>query len=732
MGNAKISKEEGVSPEDLDLEAAVRMTESLVSGDDEDDSLHPTVQDLLAENRYFRCLGYREGELVFANTRTAFIQNVKIKELGSKVFLSLAPMGFWNEIAPKLDEKGRETKGVNWEEVMDLVFRATEDAGIWNDRNQHEQGARFDEGRVVFHTGEKVWVDGIGVMNPGEVHGKNCYTARIGAPLPDFITPFEQDDPEVRKLLSIIKSLAWRPDSRGLSEMTLFGYLSIASVCGILKWRPHVWLDGARGDGKTWVVQNIVNRVLGQHCEMVKSNSTESGLRNLLHARSVPVIFDEAEGSSSRDKARMEEIISLARHTSSETDAVVAQGVSGGGASRRFAISSMFFLASIATRIDKPSDQTRFARISLGPGLRGTAFTQQVEVPALNLLTPEFTDRFIGRAAVRARDAERVIRVMTGALMMSGMERRVADVYAVFAAGAWLALRDGVPEDENEALSFISREFGALEQIRSVNADLSRDRDHDRVIRTLMSSSRRIETANGPVVTERIGMLLRIVAGRADDEDTLITARDALRELNDFGIRPSRGSEICDAGPEVTHFLVHRRSESIRTALDKTPYETGYAEILLQARDVRISTASVRFRGTTPERALVVPIEAFLGNEGPETPEAGTGEAEAALTSALVSTAYIRPDKSGESAVFTEPSINSNTDPERLSLSGRTSVGHGPDSQVDPDREEMSADYMDFMNEVHWPDTAPHVENVNDDHNATSQHHRALRDDDPV
>ncbi len=606
---------ENAGSESLTVDQAIAVAESLVDSVSEDDESPETKQWVspLANNKYFRCLGYYEGELVFANKRTAFIQYVKVDKIGSKICLSLAPYSFWHGLAPKKDEKGNVSDSVMWDQILDMMFRATEDAGLWNNRNQHEQGARFDRGRVVFHTGEKVWIEGTGLMSPGDVQGENCYTARIGARLPDFDTPFEAGAPEVRELLRIIKALAWRQDSRALSEMTLFGYLQMAPVCGILKWRPHVWLDGARGDGKTWVVQNIVNRVLGPHCEMVKSNSTESGLRNLLHARSIPTVFDEAEGSSARDKARMEEIISLARHTSSETDAVVAQGVSGGGASRRYSISSMFFLASIATRIDKPSDQTRFARISLGPGLRGQTFIEQVEVPALRLLTDSFTDRFIGRAVIRAGQAENIIRVMTGALMLSGMERRVADVYGVFAAGAWMALRDGVPQDEQDALAFISEEFGALDQIRTVNSDLARDRDHDRVVRHIMAATRRIETSNGPVVSEKVGVLMRIIAGQQDD-GSLVTTTDALRELNNMGIRPAHNGEACDPGPHVTHFLLHRKSEIIRSILEKTPYEAGFSEILLQTPGVVLDTKTTRFRGASPERGLLVPASIFVGD----------------------------------------------------------------------------------------------------------------------
>lgn len=636
MGNTTLNEKKSDDAE-MSLDDALKMTESLAESlEAPEEDGEPFVPNPLTNNKYFRCLGYDNGELVFANRRTAYIQYVKVDKLGSKVCLSLAPISFWQTVAPRHDEKGRLIDGVVWDTVLDLMFRATEDAGLWNSRNQHEQGARYDRGRVVFHTGEKVWMDGVGLMNPGDVQGEHCYTARIGARLPDFDNPFSAESPEVREMLRIIKELAWRQDSRALSEMTLFGYLYMAPICGLLTWRPHVWLDGARGDGKTWVVQNIVNRILGPHCEMVKSNSTESGLRNLLHARFIPTGFDEAEGSSTRDKARMEEIISLARHTSSETSAVVAQGVSGGGSSRCYEVSSMFFFASIATRIDKPSDKTRFARISLGPGVRGQSFIEKIEVPALKLFTPTFTDKFIARAVVNGKNVADVIRVMTAALMLNGMERRVADVYGVFAAGAWMALRDGVPENEQACLNFISAEFGALEQIKSVNTDLSQDRDHDRVVRHILAANRRIETANGPVVSEKAGILMRIVAGLRDDDDTMVTISDALKELNNMGIRPAKDGVACEPGDHVTHFLFHRKSDTIRQILEKTPYETGFSDLLLQAPGVRVASSSTRFRGAPPERGLLVPVGILLGEddggepEEPTTPSAGpTGDASA-------------------------------------------------------------------------------------------------------
>lgn len=594
--------------------------------DDEDDE-QPRESDrsrkngrlLIRKNNHFRCLGSDvSGRMFFMNMRAALIFESSTGSMSKTFLLRLADLDFWRQVAPQRDDRGI-TIGVNWDMATDFMFRETEEAGYWNGRREVRQGAKLDKGRIVFHTGERLWIEGRGVesiQSQGDHHLEYFYTQSSDYPMPDMENPFPQNSPEVRKLLDIIKRLDWRSESRNRATLSLFGYLTISPICGILKWRPHIWLDGSRGAGKTWVMQNIVNPTLGKYREMVKSNSTESGLRNLMNSRAIPVIFDEAEGTSQRDKSRMDEILSLARHTSSETDSVVAQGVSGGGSSKSYEISSMFLLSSITNRITSPADRTRFARLSLASGLRGDDFTQTIEIPARDLITPQFSSRLIARMIIQAKNAEVVVDRMVRTLMSHNMERRIADVYGVFAAGCWMALRDDVPESEAEASAFIQQEFGAIRELIEINEELTTNRDHEVILSSIMSHAARIDTQNGSPVTESVAVLLRIAAGVIED-DSNVSPRDAFRVLSDMGIRPANDTTPVDAGSDtgVTTFLIHKASPVIKKILNDTPYDSNYADILRQSPRITMGK-TVRFRSLSHDRPVVVPVQMFGIRDG--------------------------------------------------------------------------------------------------------------------
>lgn len=615
------------APQHQDIPESVIPDLDIPSSDEDDDDIDdPSESDksrkkgrnLIRKNNFFRCLGSDvTGRMFFMNMRGALIFEASTGNMSKTFLLRLADLEFWRQVAPQRDDRG-VTIGVNWDLATDFMFRETEEAGYWNGRREVRQGAKLDKGRIVFHTGERLWIEGRGVesiQSQGDHHLEYFYTQSSDVPMPDMENPFPANSPEIRKLLDIIKQLDWRSESRNRATLSLFGYLTISPICGILKWRPHIWLDGSRGAGKTWVMQNIVNPTLGRYREMVKSNSTESGLRNLMHSRAIPVIFDEAEGTSQRDKSRMDEILSLARHTSSETDSVVAQGVSGGGSSKSYEISSMFLLSSITNRITSPADRTRFARLSLASGLRGDDFTQTIEIPARDLLTPQFSSRLIARMILRARDAEDVVNKMVRTLMSHNIERRIADVYGVFAAGCWLALRDDKPESEAEASAFIQQEFGAIKELIEVNEELTTNHDHEIILSSIMSHSKRIDSQNGSALTESVAVLLRVAAG-INEDDSFVNAREAFRVLGDLGIRPGNGVTPCDpGGKEVTTFLIHKASPEIRKILSDTPYDSNYADILRQSPQITLGK-TIRFRSLNHDRALVVPVQMFGIRDG--------------------------------------------------------------------------------------------------------------------
>ena len=622
----------GIDPD----EAAAAMPADEVADDAAGDWQHdggndaggtPEDEPVLA-NPYFRCLGYRDGSDYFISLTSGQIFGLPPRNYKAEYLLHLAPLEWWADIYGKTDRRG-DASGVDWTRASNDLIQNSYAAGMWEPRLQVNQGARLDGKKVVFNTGTRLYVEGReGTCRLWDYEGQYCYTNGPRTRTPAFEAPFEANAPEVKEFLHIIRSLDWRDGSKEISIMALFGWITISPICGILRWRPHLWLDGPRSSGKSWVVNNLVLPALGDYCEQVVSNSSESGIRNLLNGRSIPIVFDEAEGEHKADRERMDAILKLARHSAVHSNSVVAQGVSGGGATRHFSMASTFLMTSIMPQLEAAADKTRFARARLGSGHKSEEFIATIESPAYNLLVEEteidgtpyrFSDRMTARMIMRAGDYHKVYNLMVEALVTIGSERRVADVYGTFATGAWLALHDGVPEHMADACAFITEtfDFSVMVQLGEFNEDLGGDKDHHSVFRELNSQDIRFDSRNSGSRSYQLGDLIGVASGHVDDDDVMIAEDEARGILRRLGIRPGAGEggeELCEPDQRATHVLIHRKSPSLRAMMENTPYARSFIDVMHQAEHVKIGKKAVRFGATLggASKPLVVPISYFI------------------------------------------------------------------------------------------------------------------------
>lgn len=581
------------------------------------DELEDEELDEKTGGQFFRCLGHLDGKSYFLSLKSGQVFDLTPAGLQQNTLLHLAPLNYWSEKFPKFgrphkDDKNAPVVGVNWVEAVDALIQATYSAGIWNPRLRCYQGARMDGGTVVFHSGTCLYVDGRGIVPLDKFSGKYIYASSTDGRMPDVDNPFPADSAEVREYLRILCSLDWNPEFREISIMSLFGWVALSVITGILKWRPHIWLDGPRGSGKSWIIVNLVNKVLNGFVQAVKANSSEPGIRNVLDARAVPVTFDEAEGDGKENKLRMSAILGLARHSASEGDSVVAQGVSGGGGSRNYSIASSFLMTSIVPQVIAAADRSRFAQIKLGPGRKHDGFKAEVEVPALNLLTETFRDRWLGRMITRARDYHETYMHMVHGLSRLGMERRLADLYGSFATGCWLMLRDGVPADENEAAMFLQSEFNVMESLINVAEDVGEDKDHVRLFVALQSHLVRLDGQNNAGSrSEALGDLIEVACGHVGEGNCLITQDEARQVLARLGMRPGVGSTPAGDQEVADTLLIHKNSQPIRDILEKTSYATSYSDVMSQASDVKNGKPSRFGAGFGTTRPLIVPLKHF-------------------------------------------------------------------------------------------------------------------------
>ena len=581
--------------------------EDVIAADDEGHDMTFNEQVVrLRNNRYFRCLGYMEGVSYFLSLDSGQVFDLNPMKMKPVYLYHLAPAAFWSEYFPGVADRNGVIK-TDWDAAVDTLIQATNETGQFDPYKQVGQGTWFDHNeKIVFNSGRGLWVEGKGPVNIKDYVGEKNYVVGQFCEMPDFDNPFPADAPEIWALLDIIKAVHWAPESRKVSILNMFGWLAIGPICGVLPWRPHLYLSGERGVGKSWIINNIIKRIFRSYGANVKADSTESGLRNLLNGRAFPLIFDEAEGETLEDRQRMAKIIRLARHSATPGDSIVAQGISGGGGQRQYAIASTFLMCSITPQLSTAADSTRFGRAHLVGGLSHYDFAEQIRGPAKALLTDEFSGRFMARMITRAKDMKKVSERMQEGLSTYNIEQRLVDVYSTYLAGAWLLLRDDVPESGAAAMQWAKKTFDMVDGLMSQISEISEDKDHSRLFQALLSHDVRVESMSIGNRGYTIGELIETIEGRYEHDDALPTG-EAVRALRKIGIRLGRGTELVDDKGGADSLFIHRKSTQIEDILKNTPYAKSYVDVMTQAKGVRKDDKMVRFGGAS-SRIVIVPL----------------------------------------------------------------------------------------------------------------------------
>jgi hypothetical protein len=634
-----IAPETPSAPRDGDGHQVTDLTEDEVVIPNEGgifDLIRDRQVEIIMENTFFRCLGYENGSSFFMSMLSGQMFELNASTMRQNALIHLAPAEWWQNHFPSAPDRNGNIK-TDWEAAVNALVKSTYQAGQYKAEHQAGQGAWFDGKQVVFNNGRGLWVEGVGPVSIRDFRGEKNYLSGRFCGMPDFDNPLPADSPEAWALLELIENLNWAPETRSVSILNLYGWLAIGPLCGILPWRPHLWLSGERGVGKSWIINKIISPIFRDYGVHVKADSTESGLRNLLNMHAFPLVFDEAEGETVEDRKRMDRIIRLARHSADPGKSVVAQGVPGGKGQRQYAIASTFLMCSITPQLSQAADDTRFGRAHLLQGLNHYDFIEKIEKPAEQLLTDEFSRRMMARMIMNGSRMLETCKIMFSALSSFNLERRLVDVYGTYLAGAWVLLRDGLPENEAQAIAWARDTFNMVDGLVTKASELSEDKDHVRLFRHLLTTDLKVETNAFGSRTFSVVELVEIANGTYPYEDT-ISAEEARRALHRIGIKLGISRDQVIRGMPPGHFerlsrsdqskvhgriaapheapdclLIHKKSTQIERFLKETPYATSYADVMLQAKGVRKGDA-FRFPGGT-YRVLEVPLEILSLNE---------------------------------------------------------------------------------------------------------------------
>ena len=321
-------------------------------------------------------LGHREGDPVVYNRQLKQIDIFSPTSFGRYVLCLFGEKSLLEIVGV---QKIVHVKPMHKEWLFSLVYSICLRRGAYSPDRERGLGASFDGKKIVYHLGDRLLVDA--QEKPLDAMGlKNIYEQRAAIRPPGIEATADQR----KRMHDAVCALAWQDP---LDGTLLMGWTAAAVICGVLEWRPQLWISGAAGRGKTWLLANVVMKIFDGHIDSALGKSfTAAYLRRKVGSNSLPFVCDEAEVGNNRDA--LSTMLKMAR-LSARGDS--AEGRADPGSLKGFYETrprSCFLLASINIKEGGLEDDRRFTVLKL----RGKA--EQLPHDDFLLVAAEITEAF--------------------------------------------------------------------------------------------------------------------------------------------------------------------------------------------------------------------------------------------------------------------------------------------------------------------------------------------------
>lgn len=502
--------------------------------------------------------------------------------------IALAPLSYWENEFPGT----KKTAGVDWDMAINALIQRSQSRGIYDPDLVRGRGAWWEDGRWAVHLGDRVIIDGKSYSL------RDAPTRYIYEKSASMQIQFEDPLPsgEAVKLVQICDRLRWL---RPISGKLLAGWVFLAPICGAIEWRPHIWLTGGSGSGKSTVVKHVISRCLKGICLQVEGDTSEAGIRQSLVHDARPVVFDEFESERKKAIDRVEDVLAMVTRASSESDAQLLKG-SGDGKATGYKTRAMFAFSSIAVNLRQFAAASRVTVLDL----YSEAESEESLKTYNSLLADLFgtlTDEFIQRLQARAVHMIPVIRqnaqTFSEAAAIALKSRRMGDQVGTLLAGAY-ALHSTRPISRDDAIAWISR------QNWDDVTEVADGRDENNCSAHMLSYQLRVETGNHGALTRTVGELIQRATGYGDGStDYHVSGEEAAATLRRYGIRVEGDYQNCT----VSFANKHRELQKM---LAGTAWETSYSRTLLRITGAE-KHAAAKY-GPLTARGVTLPIRAIM------------------------------------------------------------------------------------------------------------------------
>jgi putative DNA primase/helicase len=532
----------------------------------------------------FTCLGFDNGVYYYLPRSTGQVTKITRGSHTATNLLELAEIPYWESVHPSKE-------GVNWLAAASNLFRTQAAAGVFDPDRIRGRGAWLDDGRVVFHLGDRLIVD----REPYSVH--NPPTTRFFYEQARHLDgPSEQpmDDETALQLRIIAERFKWEMP---VSANFLLGWLVLAPVCGALNWRPHIWVTGGAGTGKTTVLKTFMRPLMGGVLQSATGGTTEAGLRGTLKSDAIPVVFDEFEQNEAKDKQIVQNVLALARIASSEGGKIY-KGTPGGG-TNAFEIRSMFCVSSINVSLIQKADIDRFCVLGLRKGHFDENEWLDFERKILSVSTVENGRALIARTLNNLPTIVKNAKVLAQALGRK-FGQRFGDQHGTLLAGAWsLEAGGGCELDLEQAQQWIDQMDWNHQQADDSDADEIKCRD------TMLQQIVRF----GGGLEASLGEMVKAVAKQQSLGRTVYD--ELVPILGRYGMKVFRNGDKLPDGQkaECCQLAIANNNAQLDQLLKATPWSNGaHRSALRRITGAAAPANPTHFAGVGSKRCTLVPL----------------------------------------------------------------------------------------------------------------------------
>lgn len=388
----------------------------------------------------FRVLGYNNGLFYYFPFSSRQILSLSASAHTMQNLMNLDTLWAWE--SPWRGEDGKVS--IQHSKIAlfaaDKLMSLAKSRGVFQAEDRiRGAGAWIDEGRVVLHCGDCLYVDGE-KRSLDDIDSYYMYiaTVRLLKPASEPLS-----NAEAAKLRSICESVTWE---NPMSGSLLAGWLVIAPICAALEWRPHICLTGEAESGKSTVLKKIITPVLGRLGLYVDGKTTEPSIREKMGYNARPLVFDEAEPSLT-----MESVFDLARLASSG-------GVVTKSGKDPFVARFCACFSAINPPVKKTADESRISFMVIKKNRKSTAQDDYEKLlHAIDeTITPGFAERLLARTLMNMDTLIANIRIFKTAFRKVTRQARSSDQIGPLLAGLYMLGRTNRISEE-DAVAWISR-----------------------------------------------------------------------------------------------------------------------------------------------------------------------------------------------------------------------------------------------------------------------------------